>query len=129
MCVPPKAHRRALLTLLPGGHGLLALPEDAEEALGAVGVPAAEVADGPSGQAQPKVLVTEVPLGAGGVRGARAARCHLLGGDTHIRGPFPSLTPSSLTPGQARSSGMGQSLSVCPLRSRAGLAVGEWGGF
>lgn len=82
LCPQPPS---ALLTLLPVRHGLLALPEHAEEAVGAVGVPAAILSRGARGQAQPEVLVAEVPVGAGG---GRAARCHLRGegGDTARQG-------------------------------------------
>lgn len=100
-----------LLTFLPVGHGLLALAEHAEEAVGAVGVPAAVLSHGARGQAQPKVLVAEVPVGAGG---ARAARCHLWKGGCSMSG---DQTPS-LTPGQARNSSVEQKPSVCTLGRR-----------
>lgn len=92
----PCPHPRPLLTFLPMGHGLLALPEHAEEAVGAVGVPAAVLPRGAPGQAQPEVLVAEVPVGAGG---ARAARCHLGGRMQHIRGPnsIPDPIPDPIT--------------------------------
>lgn len=75
-----------LLTFLPVGHGLLALAEHAEEAVGAVGVAAAVLSHGARGQAQPKVLVAEVPVGAGG---EWAARRHLWRGDAACQGTRP----------------------------------------
>lgn len=93
----PPTPPHLLLTLLPVGHGLLALPKGAEEAVGAVGVAAAVLPGGPRGQTQPEVFITEVSVGTGG---GGAARGHLYGGrSSGVRGPGSIPAPGMVLEG------------------------------
>lgn len=97
---PPHTPPHLLLTLLPVGHGLLALPKGAEEAVGAVGVAAAVLPGGPRGQTQPEVFITEVSVGTGG---GGAARGHLYGGrSSGVRGARIHPRPWDGSGGQHR---------------------------